>query len=228
MHALARPLARALVATSLAVLLYAPAFAQAPGTIQPRVSPAEKGKTAAERKRLARRGSSQRLKAPAPSSAGHFTGTWSRIAPGERHALHLRKNPQTGDWEIRLYWHTSHDFDIDTQWKAHHEFIYQGYAGVLEIKVDQKRSTDDRIVASYMRRQAGERGSELIETGEISIYRANILGRTLVWLQEPLIQEVRVKDTLYPDEEFKRFENRRIWIFDKAAERFIAWDEIYW
>ncbi|MDQ7006128.1 MAG: hypothetical protein Q9Q40_02740 [Acidobacteriota bacterium] len=168
-----------------------------------------------------------RLEAPPLTAEGVFTGTWRRVAPGERQALHLRRG-EDDQWELRLYWTAGSTFQLDTQWETRHEMLVQGYPSFIEIRVDPERSSDERIIASYRREAEGQRGSKLVETGTLEIFRATRGGRLLVWQIEPLHREVTVADPLYPDEARHQEDSRQIWIMEKIANRLVPWDDIPW
>lgn len=169
-----------------------------------------------------------RLKAPAQVDKDRFSGTWARISIGEKQAVLIRKAGDGTTWQLRLIWKNSEGFEIDTNWDERHEYTYKGYPGIVELKIDQERSSDDRLVVNYFREQQGARKSTMTESGDLVVYRSGTRGRQLVWFQEKLVQDVAVGEALYPDEQLRRFTDRRLWLFEKSAERALQWDEIYW
>ena len=168
-----------------------------------------------------------RLEAPPLTADGVFSGTWRRVAAGERQAVQLRRDAD-GRWEVRLFWSTGSNFLLDTEWETRHEMTLQGYPSSIEIQVDPERSTDEKIVATYRRQAEGERGSKLIETGTLEIFRATRGGRLLVWQIDPLHREVSVAEPLYPDEGHHEEDTRQLWIMEKIANRLVPWDDIPW
>lgn len=164
---------------------------------------------------------------PAQTSEGRFEGTWVRIEPGERHGIQLRRGEE-GRWQVRLYWYVANEIEIDTQWKSRHDYAYQEFPGFIELSVDEERSTPDKLVVNYRREADGRRGAHMVETGDITLTRGGTDGRTLAWVQDPLVRVIDVADALYPDEQRQRTETRKVWLFHKQSERDIPWDEVYW
>jgi hypothetical protein len=166
-------------------------------------------------------------RAPAPTERGRFEGTWVRVQPGERHGVQLRQT-EDGTWEMRLYWEVIGELEIDTAWKPHHEYVYNGHPGFFELEVLDEKSNEDRLIVSYRREAEGSRNAHMVETGDITLYRGGVEGRTLVWIQDPLVREIHVADALYPDEADSRSERRKVWLFHKQTQRNIPWDDVYW
>jgi len=199
---------RRLALLPLLALLALPALAQMPGAI-PR--------------------DQRRPHLPRETTAGRFEGTWFRVEPRHRMALQVRRAPGSGEWQVRLYWDTRDGFEIDTAWETVHEFNYKGYPGVLELRVDQERSTPNRLVVHYRREQDGARKSHLLQEGEAVLRRGGRNGRSLVWTIEDLHQRVTIGEPIGPYEETARDEHLfQWWIFQKEAERLVPWDEIHW
>ncbi len=168
-----------------------------------------------------------RVLVPPPGSEGEFGGTWWRREPAHDQAVWLRKGDD-GRWQIRFYWKTDENFLLDTNWAEHTDFTFKGKPGVFEIAIDPKLSTDDRLVARYLRRQQGARDTQLLEEGELAIYRS-AEGQNLVWLQEKLRAHVSIAEPIAPYQEDEQVtESRRLWIFQRAAKRLLALDEIPW
>ncbi len=182
---------------------------------------------AIDQRALGRLPSARRLRVPTPTERGRFVGTWSRIGPGERQAVQIRR-AEDGSWELRLMWRRTDDFWLDTGWQKRKEYAYKGHDGFIEIEVDQERSNEHEIVARFRREQNGERKSVAAESGELVIHRSDTTGRTLSWHIDPMTTVVTVGEALYPDEEEKKIVDRRLWIMSKVAERMIEWDEILW
>jgi hypothetical protein len=164
---------------------------------------------------------------PGQTDRGRFEGTWVRVEPGERHGVQLRR-ADDGAWEVRLYWEVVGEIKIDTAWERHHDYVYNDYPGFFELDVLEEKSDDDRLIVSYRREADGRRNAHMVETGDITLYRGGVEGRTLVWIQDPLVRTVEVADALYPDEAENRTERRKVWLFHKQTERTIPWDEVYW
>ncbi len=168
------------------------------------------------------------LAPPPETAAGKFEGTWYRVDPENKQALQLRRSADGRGWDLRFYWRTGDEFEIDTNWETHHRFTYKGFPGVLDMVVDRKLSTDKRLAVHYRRDQDGANQSHMTEEGDLFIYRVAD-GRTLVWLQDPLKIDVKVAEPIAPYEEdgAKRAE-QRMWRFSKVTRRLILWDEIPW
>lgn len=166
-------------------------------------------------------------KLPQVTDKDSFTGTWSRVEPGQRHALWIRK--EKGNWQVRLFWMTADGFRLDTNWDERHEFTYKGFKAFIEMKVNKKKSTDDRLHVEFFRESSGARGSLYTERGDLIIERAGFDGRTLIWKIDPLIERVRIAEALTPDEEDSGdIQSKRAWTFQKQSVRQLLWDEIYW
>lgn len=164
---------------------------------------------------------------PPTTTEGSFQGTWYRIEPSQRQALQMRQN-DAGEWELRFYWTTDLGLEIDTEWAERHEFTYEGFPGAIELEIDEERSTSDELFVRYERRQAGERDTSLVETGEVRIFRSGG-GLKIVWLQDPVRLEAKIGEPIAPyEEDVVRRESTRLWIMNRAARRLIAWDEIPW
>lgn len=166
-----------------------------------------------------------KLEIPPAVSAGRFEGTWYRVEAGMKQGLVLRR--VNGAWQARFYWETRDNFELDTNWESHHAFTYRGLPGTIELTSLPERSTPDRLVFRYDRQQKGANNAELHESGEVALYRA-VDGRTLVWLVEPLRTVVSIPDPIAPYEAAEPREETKVWIFMKAAERELLWDEIFW
>jgi hypothetical protein len=168
-----------------------------------------------------------RVQVPAPTADGEFDGTWWRREPAHDQAVWLRR-AASGGYEIRFYWKTDENFLVDTNWAEHTDFTFKGKPGVFEIAIDPRESTDDRLVARYLRRQQGVKDTQLLEEGELVLYRS-AEGRNLVWMQERLRSHVTVAEPIAPyQEDEKLTESSRMWIFQRAAKRLLALDEIPW
>ncbi len=168
------------------------------------------------------------LQPPPETTAGSFTGTWTRVEPGQRQALQIR---QAGDgrFEVRFYWWTADDFLLDTGWEVEHEYRWRGFPGTLAIRIDQERSTPDRLVGRWERRQQGADKSRLREEGPLTIYRTGDNGWKLAMVIDPLTIEASVDEPIAPYESAGRERTtRRVWIMRRVARRLIAWDEIPW
>lgn len=166
-----------------------------------------------------------RLEIPPPVGEGRFEGTWYRVEMGMKQGLALRR--VNGAWQARFFWETNENFSIDTRWESVHTFSYRGRPGTLELSYVADRSTPERLVFRYDRRQEGGKGSELHESGTLALYRA-VDGRTLVWLIDPLRTVISIPDPIAPYEAAEPRDETKAWIFMKAAERELQWDEIYW
>ncbi len=163
---------------------------------------------------------------PVETDRGRFEGTWYRVEPGVKQAIQIRN--ENGRWELRFYWKTSKDFEVDTEWNERTEFTYQGFPGVLTIAIDQEKSTKDRIYARLERSQLGASGARLEESGDLEIYRAEI-GRKLIWTSYPYQRRVSLAEPLTPDEaDGITREEHYLLRFLKESERIVAWDEIHW
>ena len=171
-----------------------------------------------------RRGS--RLEPPPFTTQGRFAGTWHRIAPGVQQAIEIRQD-EKGEWQVRLYWRSGPDFLLDTNWEPHHQLNLHGNPASIDIVIDQKRSTPDKLIGRYHLEAVGERDSKMVEDGELEIFRG-LNGRQLAWNVDPLERVITVADALYPDEVEHETTTRKLWIFVKTAERLLEWDEIPW
>jgi len=170
------------------------------------------------------------IEVPPRSSDGTFEGTWYRVEPGWKQVLQFRRAGGQADapWEVRLRWQTGAGFDIDTGWQSRTEFTFNGFPGLLLLQPDPARSGDDEVVLGYHREQDGARKMHLVEEGEARVFRAHE-GRGLVWLQDPLTTSVVLGEPMYPDEvQDKPRREQRVWIFMKASNRIIEWDEVPW
>ncbi|UCF68868.1 MAG: hypothetical protein JSV80_06160 [Acidobacteriota bacterium] len=164
----------------------------------------------------------------AATSEGSFTGTWSRVDIAQRQAVQIRRDPATGQWQLRLYWRRG-DIEIDTAWQTRHEYLNKGFLGAIEIEIDQERSSDDRLFARYHREQRGTRDSLMTEDGELQVYRSDEFGRTLVWYLPDLTRRVTIGEALTPDEaDSGPLSAPYVRYFEKQAKRMLLWDEIYW
>lgn len=167
------------------------------------------------------------IRVPTATSVGEFTGTWARVEPGQRHALWIRQ--QNGEWQARLYWRVAEGFSVDTEWKQRTEFDYRGFPGSIELRVDNQRSTDDRLLVAYKRTQSGEKGSLLVEQGELNLFRSSYNGRALVWQIDPLQRRLTVEQAMTPEEEDSGIvETQQVWTFMKHSIRMLLLDELYW
>ncbi len=192
----------------LAAACALPARAQMPGTI-PR--------------------DARRPELPPATRAGRFEGTWFREEPRHRIALQVRRRDTDGAWQVRLFWDTRDGFSVDTNWEEVHEFRYRGFPGLIELRVDQQRSTPDRLVVHFRRQQDGARKSRLLQEGDAVLRRGGRAGRSLVWTIEDFHQRITVGEPIGPYEEDTRDEHLfQWWIFRKESERLIPWDEIHW
>ena len=169
----------------------------------------------------------RRVEPPAATSDGRFEGTWYRLEPGMKQVVQLRRGANDA-WEIRFIWESRDELRIDTGWKPRVEFTVRGMAGSFELALVQPRSDAPRLVCRYRLDQDGARKSHLIEEGDVALYRAGD-GRSLVWLQDPLTTKVEIPDPIAPYEaDGQHEEQQRLWIFMKASNRVIEWDEIPW
>ncbi len=165
---------------------------------------------------------------PPATDLGTFEGTWNRIVAKQQKAVLLRKAPEDGRWEIRFMWQIDRDQRLDTEWKTDTEFEYRGFPGSLHVEIDQELSNDRRIVADWRREQAGPRGSQLSEWGELVLYRAAD-GATLVWQHDALTRKATVAEPILPEEaEGREITEPVVEMYAKQSVRMLLWDEIYW
>lgn len=164
---------------------------------------------------------------PTPVADGNFYGTWTRQQPKWKQVVMLRKGT-TGAWEMAFRWNIDGGVSVDTEFKERAEFVYDGFPGFFELKLDPTRSNDGVLVFHYRREQKARRGAQLEETGDVQLYRTHD-GRQLVWLQDPLRVHVSIAEPLTPDEEQGADrEEQRVWVFQKRANRELQPDEISW
>ncbi len=165
---------------------------------------------------------------PPPTTRGTFHGTWYRKEPGLKQALQFRRaaaDPRR--WEVRIYWVTDEGFLLDTQWQPHAEITYRGVPITFDVNVVPESSNDDAIVVRWSRRQEDKR-ARYSEEGDIRLYR-KAEGRSMMWIQDPLVQETVVKEPIAPYEDGpQRKSMRRSWVLAKASKRLLQWDELPW
>jgi hypothetical protein len=184
------------------------------------LAPAALAQKAPKKKRIGK------LEVPPATERGSFTGTWYRVQPGQRQALQVREAPGGEGYELRLYWRGGEGFEVDTGWSPRHEFVYRGFPGLIVL--EPRELGDGRFVLEWRREQEGARGSKMVETGDVEIFRVED-GRKLVWLQRPLHRKVTVAEPMAPHElKPHEEEDERIWIMRKATRRLVPWDEIPW
>lgn len=166
------------------------------------------------------------LTPPPAVDAGSFQGTWTRREPQWKQVVMLRQ--VEGGWRLALRWEVEDGVSLDTAFQERTEFSYRGQPGSLSLSYVADRSTPQRLTFHYERRQSAERGAQLLESGDVQIYRSHE-GRHLVWWQDPLRIQVKVGEPLTPDEErgVDRSE-QRLWVFVKQSDRELQPDEIAW
>ncbi len=165
---------------------------------------------------------------PPPTTRGSFQGTWYRREPGLKQALQIRRAPSDPQhWEVRIYWVTDEGFLLDTKWQPHTEINYRGVPITFDVRVDPESSNDDALLVTWSRRQEDKR-TRYSESGDVRIYRKGE-GRSLVWIQDPLVQESVVKEPIAPYEDGPQKKSlRRAWVLSKASKRLLQWDELPW
>lgn len=165
---------------------------------------------------------------PDPTTVGNFAGTWTRQEPGWQQVIQLKRDAAGTGWELTFRWQIEGGVAIDTNWQPRHEFRYEGFPGVFELTLDRARSTDDQLILNYRRDQQGAKGTRLLETGEVRLYRTGE-GSHLAWVQDPLDMKITFDEPLTPDEEAGRVrQQRRVWQFAQQSSRLLEPDEIQW